>query len=144
MVCQWVIKSDLFTPNTSLQWIHLKLLYYNSQKFVKTFIKIVKKFINPISTLGIGGRGIIIPHPNFLKNFKKYKLVLPVSLWLWIYIYLTYSEKFSGFHSCRKSGSGYFLESTWKFSEIYNFVQISYFLYSCCTVVFWWKDYFWW
>ena len=27
----------------------------------------------------------------------------------------------------------------WKFSEIYNFVQISYFLYSCRVAVFWWK-----
>ena len=62
-----------------------------------------------------------------------------VFLWLSMYIYLTYSEKSSGFCSSRKSGSGYFVGSTWKFSEIYNFVQISYFLYSCRVAVFWWK-----
>ena len=81
------------------------------------------------------------PHSNFLKFFRKYKLVWAVFLWLSIYIYLTYSEKSSGFCSSRKSGSGYFVGSTWK---VYNFVHISYFLYSCRVAVFWWKDYIWW
>ena len=85
-----------------------------------------------------------ISHSNFLKNFRKYKLVWTVFLWISIYIYLTYSEKFSGFCSSRKSVSGYFVRSTWKFSEIYIFVQIPYFLYSCRIAVFWWKDYIWW
>ena len=68
-----------------------------------------------------------ISHSNFLKNFRKYKLVWTVFLWLSIYIYLTYSEKFSGFCSSRKSGSGYFVRSTWKFSEIYIFCTNSIF-----------------
>ena len=82
-----------------------------------------------------------LSHSNYLKNVRKYKPVWAVFLWLSIYICFTYSEKFSGFCSSQKSGSGYFLGSIWKFSEINNFVQISYFLYSCRVAVFWWKDY---
>ena len=101
------------------------------------------KPINPISTSV--GEGVKVPsHSNFLKIFKKYKLVWAVFLWLSIYICLTYSEKSSGLCSSRKSDSGYFVGSTWKFSEIYNLVQISCFMYSCRVAVFWWKDYIWW
>ena len=76
------------------------------------------------------------PYSNFLKNFRKYKLVWAVFLWLSIYIYLTYFEIFSGFCSLWKSGSDCFVGSTWRFLEICNFVQISYFLYLCRVAVF--------
>ena len=80
-----------------------------------------------------------LSHSNYLKNVRKYKPVWAVFFWLSIYIYLTYSEKFSAFRSSQKSGSDYFLGSTWKISKINNFVQISYFWYSCRVAVFWWK-----
>ena len=67
---------------------------------------------------------------------RKCNLVWAVFLWLLIYIYLTYSEKFLGLCSSWKSGSDYFDGSTWKFLETYTFVQVSYFLYSCCVAVF--------
>ena len=104
------------------------------------------KELNPISISG-RGEGFKLPpspHSNYLKKFKKYKLVWAVFLRLSIYICLTYSQKPTGFRCSRKFGRGYFVESIWKFSEVYNFAQISYFLYSCRVAVFWWKDYICW
>ena len=94
--------------------------------------QLIVSAVNPINLFPLWGRGggVILPslpHSNFLKKFRKYKLVCAVLLWLSIYIYLTYSEKFSGFCSSWKSGRGYFVGNTWKFSKIYDFVQIPYF-----------------
>ena len=71
------------------------------------------KELNPISTSGRGGgvETTPLPHSNYLKKFKKYKLVWAVFLRLSIYFCLTYSQKPTGFRCSRKFGRGYFVGS---------------------------------
>ena len=117
---------DTFTLAIGLIILSLWHLIYVSSNwkfrslFLSDLVGICNKFLRKILYLTLyplrkeGGVKTTEPllHSNFLKNFRKYKLVWAVFLSLSIYNYLTYSEKSSGFCSSQKSGSGYFVGRT--------------------------------